>query len=274
MHALAHILWQDARSSQQLQQCTLVISHDQRVVGDKRRKFMANMLLHSSSSEAETCKLLRANLAQFMAPRGRGLVQFVLSVVLTRGVATIASEMDGVPGASEAGGQLIGGHDYCTQEMVNLLLCGRASSNVFDGERSLEDGSSVMLHGIPSRCTVGFLSLFEAYEYLVVSKNLKQPVFNTWVVCSESHYSVLFADPQLLQEPTAALDARESLDLFYYDGLANQDEQIRLTVATRARPEGSRVSARHDDLVPPLNLVIQTKWSRAEVDWNGVDPLL
>jgi hypothetical protein len=270
VHALAHILWQSSQS----QQCTLVLSHDHRAASDKRHKFMANVMLHSCSSEAETRELLRTSLAQFMAPRGRGLVQFVLSVVLTRGVATIASEMDGVPGASEIGGQLIGGHDYCTQEMVNLLLCGQAVSNVFDGERSLEDGSSVKLHGIRSRGAVGFLSLFEAYEYLVVGSNLKRPVYNVWVVCSESHYSVLFADPPLLQEPATSLDARESLDLFYYDGLANQDEQIRLTVATRARPEGSRVSARHDDLVPPLNLVIQTKWPRAEVDWNGVDPLL
>lgn len=252
----------------------MILLQDSRSSGNKRPKFMSNVNLHSTSSEAETRELLRSNLDQFTSPKGSGLVQFMLSVVFTRGVSVISSEMDSISGA-ETSGQLIGGHDYCTQELVNLLLCGRASSNVFNGERKLDDSSdAVTLHGIPSQCSVGFLSLFEAYEYLVVGSHLKQPACNIWVVCSESHYSVLFADPFLLQEPPTKFEARDAVDLFYYDELANQDEEIRLTVNTMAKPEGSRVAARHDDLVPPLNLVIQTKWPRAEVDWNGVEPLL
>ena len=38
---------------------------------------------------------------------------------------------------------LIGAHGYCSQEMVNLLLTGRAVSNTFDGSIKLsEDGIS------------------------------------------------------------------------------------------------------------------------------------
>ena len=40
----------------------------------------------------------------------------------------------------EAKGTLIGCHGYCTQEMVNLLLTGRAVSNVFDGDVELDSG--------------------------------------------------------------------------------------------------------------------------------------
>ena len=29
---------------------------------------------------------------------------------------------------------LIGAHGYCSQEMVNMLLTGQASSNTFDGQ--------------------------------------------------------------------------------------------------------------------------------------------
>ncbi|RLN46340.1 hypothetical protein BBJ29_006595 [Phytophthora kernoviae] len=94
-----------------------------------------------------------------------GLVQFVISVLLTKGVDTIKGEMDQL-----MGGQLIGAHDYCTQDIVNLLLCGYACSNVFNGEQVLEGGSSedtIVLRGVSSQSAVGFLSLFEAYQNLV-----------------------------------------------------------------------------------------------------------
>ena len=41
--------------------------------------------------------------------------------------------------------------------MVNLLLCGRAHSNVFNGTKTMEgaaeSGDSVILRGVPARCT-------------------------------------------------------------------------------------------------------------------------
>ncbi|GLD92759.1 hypothetical protein PINS_up001338 [Pythium insidiosum] len=128
----------------------------------------------------------------------------------------------------------------------------------------------MILKGIPSRCTVGFLSLFEAYEYIQVGSFLKKPQFNIWVVCSESHYSVFFADPELLADST--LDEKQKLDVFYYDGLANQDEEIRLTLTMSA--SAPRCKPKADELIPPLNLVLQTNWPRATIDWNGVEPLL
>ena len=47
--------------------------------------------------------------------------------------SAISDEMDGenVP--------LIGAHGYCSQEMVNLLLTGRAVSNTFDGHITLSE---------------------------------------------------------------------------------------------------------------------------------------
>jgi hypothetical protein len=113
------------------------------------------------------------------------------------------------------------------------------------------------------------LTLFEAYDYLVVGSFLKDPERPIWVICSESHYSVLFADPSSSSTSTA------TIDLFYFDGLANQDEEIRLSIDPNG-VEAPREKARHDDqtLTPPLNLVIQTKWPRATIDWHGVEPLL
>lgn len=231
---------------------------------------MSGLALHSATSEAQTKALLLENLDQLMAPKGNGLLLFVCSVLLSKGSERIKSEMDST---DETDQRLIGAHDYCTQELVNLLLCGQACSNVFNGFQLLEgtsvdDPNAVVLKGLPCQTTVGFLSLFEAYEYLVVGSHLKTPRVPIWVVCSESHYSVLFATTEC-----ALLESHSQvLELFYFDGLANQDEVIRLSVATHALE--TRVKPNHEDLTPPLNLVIQTKWPLATVNWNGVEPLL
>ena len=56
---------------------------------------------------------------------------------------------------------------------------------------------------------------------------LKTPRFPIWVVCSESHFSVLFS---LQLELLRDWRTERLFDLYYYDGLANQQEQIRLTI--------------------------------------------
>lgn len=69
------------------------------------------------------------------------------------------------------------------------------------------------------------LSIF--FHFFQVGDYLKNPLLPIWVVCSESHFSVLFG----LQEALLTnQDKGEEFDLYYYDGLANQQEEIRLTV--------------------------------------------
>lgn len=106
------------------------------------------------------------------------------SLLLTHGVEAIAAEWD------DASCALLGSHSYCSQELVNLLLLGAASSNVFDGRQALGD---TLLRGIQQRSSIGFLSLHEHYENIEVGSFLKTPLYPLWIVCSESHYSVLFA---------------------------------------------------------------------------------
>lgn len=52
------------------------------------------------------------------------------------------------------------------QELVNLLLTGRAVSNVFNDIVELDsgDGNITLLRGIEARSDIGFLSLFEHYN--------------------------------------------------------------------------------------------------------------
>uniref|UniRef100_A0AAR2LNC8 Ubiquitin carboxyl-terminal hydrolase MINDY n=1 Tax=Pygocentrus nattereri TaxID=42514 RepID=A0AAR2LNC8_PYGNA len=110
-----------------------------------------------------------------------GCILFIICAILSRTIPMVRRDMD-VPTST-----LIGAHGYCTQELVNLLLCGRAVSNVFDDEMKLDSGNGnfTLLKGIKERCNIGLLSLFEHYNickvrilqrclrYVECSKHLK-----------------------------------------------------------------------------------------------------
>ncbi|KAA0714281.1 putative ubiquitin carboxyl-terminal hydrolase MINDY-4 [Triplophysa tibetana] len=203
-----------------------------------------------------------------------GCILLTISVILSRTVAAVRSDMD-VPTST-----LIGAHGYCTQELVNLLLYGQAVSNVFDDEIKLDSGNGnfTLLKGIETRCNIGLLSLFEHYNIckvkmlLMVGSHLKSPKFPVWVVCSESHFSVLFS---LSEELAVDQWKKEEFDLYYYDGLANQQEPIRLTVYPDAAVSAAAQNDNTDnDLIPPLNLCIKTKWQNAVISWNDSEPIL
>ncbi|XP_050972935.1 LOW QUALITY PROTEIN: probable ubiquitin carboxyl-terminal hydrolase MINDY-4 [Labeo rohita] len=196
-----------------------------------------------------------------------GCVLLTVSAILSRTIATIQSDMD-VPSST-----LIGAHGYCTQELVNLLLCGRAVSNVFEDEMKLDSGNGnfTLLKGIKMHCNIGLLSLFEHYNICKVGSHLKTPKFPIWVVCSESHFSVLFCPSEDLATDHSR---EEEFDLYYYDGLANQQEPIRLTVYPHSAAGAAQNDNADSDLIPPLELCIRTKWRKAVVSWNNTDPIL
>jgi len=71
------------------------------------------------------------------------------------------------------------------------MLQGSAKSNVHDGDKDL--GDNFVLKGVSKKCDVGFLTFFEHFGYFSVGDNMKTPRVPIWIVCSESHYSILFS---------------------------------------------------------------------------------
>jgi len=125
-----------------------------------------------------------------------GVINFVYSVLLSRGLERMRADMDdpAIP--------LVARFGHCSQDLVNLMLCGEAATNVFDGTKSLadnlEDPSAFFLHGVPLQGDVGLLTLMEALKYTKVGSYYKIPKLPIWVVASSSHYTVLFGlDPRI-----------------------------------------------------------------------------
>ncbi|XP_065897106.1 probable ubiquitin carboxyl-terminal hydrolase MINDY-4 [Dysidea avara] len=254
VNAMVDVLWK-ARSRDCVNLALPDVQSTPGLCGD----VLDELVLHERRNIAELKGLLQASLPFFTGHSG--CILLLTSVILTRGIRCIINEMD------EPTNKLIGHHSYCTQDLVNLFLIGKAVSNTHDGVITLGTGNdSMQLKGLDCQSGIGFLSLFEYYKSCTVGVNYKQPRYPIWVVCSESHFSVLFNSSKdfFIRQPP-------HFDLLYFNGLGEQDEEIRLTIDTT---QYSEIINETDDLVSPLELCIRTCWKDACIDWNGSEPLL
>ncbi|XP_015773086.1 PREDICTED: protein FAM188A-like [Acropora digitifera] len=115
-----------------------------------------------------------------------GVLLFLYSILLTKGIESIKSEMEDV------GEPLIDTNfGLGSQTLINLMLTGHSVSNVWDSNRDL---SGLELKGIPSQSSIGFLTLLEAHRYCEVGNFLKSPKFPIWLLGSETHLTVFFSE--------------------------------------------------------------------------------
>ncbi|MBA0864373.1 hypothetical protein Goshw_002327 [Gossypium schwendimanii] len=152
------------------------------------------------TTPASAYKRLEAIIPVFQSRMGALL--FLISALLSRGLDCVQADRDdpSLPLVTAPFG-------HASQEIVNLLLCGQAVPNVFDGRMDL--GGGMFLKGVSTNVEVGFLTLLESLNFCKVGQNLKCPKWPIWVVGSESHYTVLFALDTAVQDENE-LEARES----------------------------------------------------------------
>lgn len=140
-----------------------------------------------------------------------GVLLYLYSVFLTKGLEAVNNEIE------DPSESLIDGlHGHGSQSLINLMLTGRAVSNVWDNDKQV---TGLTLHGIVSQSTVGFLTLLEHLRYCEVGWYLKNPEFPVWLLGSETHLTVLFSIERTLvsvESPEAA--ARRIFNTFDTDG--------------------------------------------------------
>jgi hypothetical protein len=62
---------------------------------------------------------------------------------------------------------------------------------------------------------------------------------------------------------------------YYYDPLGQQDEEIKLTLDwDKGKDIDLDDVGDENDLTPPLDKVVRTKWGKVDVDWNGAEKIL
>ncbi|EXC19902.1 hypothetical protein L484_017879 [Morus notabilis] len=156
--------------------------------------------VNTYTSQASAFQKLEAMIPVFRSRMGAML--FLISALLSRGLDSVQADRDdpSLPLVTAPFG-------HASQEIVNLLLCGQAVPNVFDGRMDLGGGLSIK--GISRTVEVGFLTLLESLNFCKVGQYLKCPKWPIWVIGSESHYTVLFALDTSVQDENE-LEQRES----------------------------------------------------------------
>ncbi|KAH7828075.1 putative Protein FAM188B [Monocercomonoides exilis] len=232
--------------------------------------------LATASSFSGLQRLVEAKLAQLKGDWGVCL--FLLSVIFSRGIEKIQQDADfPLP--------LVDHNDYCTQELVNCMLIGKARGNCFDGVQTVpapptsskREEEELLLHGIEQRSVIGHLSIFEVYQQIEVGFNMKYPVCPVWVVTFESHYSVIFTPFSLpLLDEIHRSKQRDSytteFDVYYYDQMRKENTETRITV--KLSSHSTMRATKSTKLTPPVELLMKTAFPTAVFDWNGTQPFL
>ena len=129
-HALAWVIWQAMSSLDGMplpgSTATVVVAMDDASLPLHPESVGAGTLLahRLPPSFAAIEAFVLARIPQFRSPSG--VLLLLWSVLLSRGLARVAADMD------EAA-PLVARFGHCTQELLSLMLTGTASSNVFDG---------------------------------------------------------------------------------------------------------------------------------------------
>ena len=168
--------------------CDAPLPPERQSSGTEWAEWLHTAKLVKCVTKRATVEAWRTLLPQVMLERGYGVLQVVVSVVLSRGWPALT--LDGEGGLDRP--SMCTQHAYCAQELVNLILTGRATGLCFDGERDLD---GLTLRGVaPGSSKVGLLMLVEWYGSSEVGPTYKDPQIPVWVIFSESHYSVLVED--------------------------------------------------------------------------------
>lgn len=125
-----------------------------------------------------------------------GVLLLVMSLIASRTPGKLRDEFD-----DPVGTRLTGQFGHCSQELINLLLTGRAVSNVFDN--ILKPSGDMVCRGICSKPAVGYLTQLEALQYCSVGSFYKSPRVPVWIIASTSHFSVLFGPKKAIQESSS-----------------------------------------------------------------------
>ncbi|XP_076832992.1 inactive ubiquitin carboxyl-terminal hydrolase MINDY-4B [Brachyhypopomus gauderio] len=225
----------------------------------------------------EDMKIFIGEHIQYFSEEGsHGVILFLYSLIFSRSIAGLQEDLD------LSTTHLLHfrmGNLVCQQALLNLLLTGRASPNVFNGTQLLDEHGCALehpLHGILTRSDVGYLYWSQQQAghapALVVGSMLKTPKLPVWVCNTNGTYSVLFSAQRSLMSDWKT---EHHFHLCFYNGQPSQDNTAVLTIDTHSHHwEARRGDSQGDPerRFPSVEMTIRTKWAGAAVDWNGTVP--
>ncbi|XP_041127049.1 inactive ubiquitin carboxyl-terminal hydrolase MINDY-4B-like isoform X2 [Polyodon spathula] len=212
-------------------------------------------------------KFIYEHIQCFKEEGSHGVILFLYSLIFSRTIDRLREDLDSTTPHLLHSSL---GNFVCRQALLNLMLTGRASPNVFNGNIQYDDQGSPLplpLHGVLIRSDVGYL-----HWNREVGSMLKTPKLPIWLCNINGTYSVLFSiNSSLLSD----WKMEHLFDLYLYNGQPAQNHTVILTIDTHSHHWEEGHDKGDGDLekrFPSVEMTIRTKWEGAAIDWNGTVP--
>jgi ubiquitin carboxyl-terminal hydrolase MINDY-3/4 len=229
-------------------------------------------------STEEVRDVLRTTLLEedrWMKPRGSGLLNFVFSLLLSRGVDVVQKELTAAHRDERPALLSSSADSHATVALANLVLCGRAVSYCHNG---VQRGNQF---GYPAKLKCGMLTAdspaqadsdepLSSFAY----SNAMEPALPSWVLRHKNHYANLYMtkDTRAVFQQKLNLGGTAAVDVVYWDA-ATEDDLYPLTVTVRSITLGAGSGVRNANSFVNTAITSVPAWSSAEVSWNGNAPL-
>ncbi|KAL0239181.1 hypothetical protein PCE1_004872 [Barthelona sp. PCE] len=140
--------------------------------------------VYRADNKKQLINVINRFIMRFMEPKGAGVVSFVLSMLLSRGISQINTDL-----GFQAEDPLIAKWGQASQPLINLVLSGRAAVDVCNGDRNLD---GLTFSGITEYNDIGFFSDYDFFNHQRIGTYLKNPLNKIWIVLSEAHITVFY----------------------------------------------------------------------------------
>ncbi|XP_073530818.1 inactive ubiquitin carboxyl-terminal hydrolase MINDY-4B isoform X2 [Phyllobates terribilis] len=219
-------------------------------------------------------KFVCAHIHCFKEEGSHGVILFLYSLLFSRTLERIQQDLDHT--ISHLLHFCLGNYTV-RQAVLNLMLTGRASPHVFNGDRALDDQNvEQKYHGVLTRSDVGYLHWsreeMEHNRLPQVGSMLKTPKYPIWLCNINGTYSVLFGTNTSL---LCDWKMEHNFELYFYSGQSTQKKTAHLTVDTHSHhwEESYKIDeGDHEKKFPSLEMIIRTKWEGAAINWHGTVP--
>ncbi|XP_068136923.1 inactive ubiquitin carboxyl-terminal hydrolase MINDY-4B isoform X2 [Hyperolius riggenbachi] len=240
----------------------------------KTDNFTEKLHLFEFTDKDKLEKFLCAHIHCFNDEGSHGVILLLYSLLFSRTISRVRHDLD------QTTTHLLHfclGNYTVRQAVLNLMLTGRASPHVFNGDQILDEQKvEQKLHGVVTRSDVGYLCWsreeMEQDKLPQVGSMLKTPKYPVWLCNINGTHSVLFGTNTFLLRDWKM---EHIFDLYFYTGQSSQTKTVHLTVDTQSHPWEGRCKTDDDDhekRFPSLEMTIRTKWEGAVINWNGTIP--
>ncbi|XP_035239988.1 inactive ubiquitin carboxyl-terminal hydrolase MINDY-4B isoform X1 [Anguilla anguilla] len=274
--ALTDILW--TAGEEQSAAVSLVTSEHSSTphLDYKQDNLTERLQLFNFNEKEDVRKFIYEHIQCFKEEGSHGVILFLYSLIFSRTFERLSEDLDSTTSHLLYPSL---GNFVCRQALMNLLLTGRASPNMFNGTLQYDEHGEPLeqpLRGVLSRSDVGYLywsrEQVEHSQLPKVGSMLKTPKLPIWVCSINGTYSILFSPKRSL---LSDWKMEHLFDLYFYNGQPSQRSTALLTIDTHSHHwemgDGGTLGD-PEKRFPSVEMTIRTKWEGAAIDWNGTVP--